>query len=133
MPKESCQSERALMAKPSPCVTCARREECLVHLAQRNLFEAPKPVVHIAHVVSACDGYVPPGGRRSRRLSVVQSLTSKGVANLCNDCGETGACGEHDRLTRLKRVAKANGMTVNFTVVCCSTRPPALIQISEPA
>lgn len=136
MPKNECQTERALGAAASPCVTCAARERCPVQALYRQvqLAQVGSPVNKRA-VVSACSGYVPQGTNQRVRLDIVDSLAAEGVRDLCDGCTEPAddGCETHDALDGLKDLAKrAHGIDVSFTTICCSVKRPSLALFGHP-
>jgi hypothetical protein len=126
MPRNECQTERALGAAASPCVTCAERDRCPVQSLHRQVQLAQvRSPVNRRSIVSACSGYVPPGTNQRVRLDIVESLDAEGVRDLCDGCPEPAedGCETHDALGGLKDLAKrAHGIDVSFTTVCCSVK-----------
>lgn len=136
MPKNECQTENALGAAASPCVTCAHRDRCPIQSLHRQvqLAQIGSPVNRRA-IVSACGGYVPPGTNQRVRLDIVESLTAEGVRDLCTGCTEPveDGCETHDALAGLKDLAKrAHGIDVTFTTICCSVKRPSLALFGHP-
>lgn len=124
MPREICQTGkffRSVRREP-PCVTCGRRSTCLVHLAQRQLFELTNPEVNKAHIISSCSGFMQTVASDATG-DIRPNLSGSGISHLCRTCEERHAdCDEFVRLEEIKRVAKANGLQVSITTLCCSSK-----------
>lgn len=126
MPRNVCQTAKALEAAAPPCVTCANREACPVQRLHRQILLAQVgSPVNKQSIVSACSGYMPPGTNQRSRLDIIESLDATGVVDLCNGCEEPAGdgCDEHAALGGLKDMAKrAYGIDVSFATICCSVK-----------
>lgn len=126
MPKNVCQTAKALDAAAPPCVTCANREGCPVQALHRQVLLAQvRSPVNRQSIVSSCSGYVPPGTDGRVRLDIVDSLAAADVVDLCAGCEEPAGtgCDEHAALAGLADMARrAYGIDVTFTTICCSVK-----------
>lgn len=135
MTREICQSARVVSAKAEPpCLTCTKQPECLVHFAQRKLFEAPTPGVLKKHLISRCDKWE--DLTSFAVADIRRSLAGSSVKNLCRTCPDDhrGHCETDHNLGELKRVAATNGFDIETMVFTCHTADPSdkLYQIGEP-
>ena len=105
----------------SPCVECQKRPNCLVHFAQRKLFEAQAGKAQKVPIIIECSVSRRPGSKRASKTSIKKVMKQAGIQDLCSNCPEhmVDVCSMNHELKDLKRIAEANGILVDIAIIAC--------------